>query len=321
MTAAAPRPESSIVSAAQFAAAESLAAAARTTAEFGKAVDLVRSARADLTIRDVVARIERYRLPSVSRSTVWRLCDGRALPGRSESVVSVLRACGYRSDPRVWITAWERVRQLERRQRRTAATVGDDGSGDARPDAPLVLGELVSTDPSVYGPAEKVDLAGPDDDVVIQVGIGSWEGGLTRGQLRRAVPALIAAGLVAGGVGDAGSSRAAVVLGGAALAMAVGLALVDMGTQDRVPIPPHAMQRQFQAALDAIDPDIVHGKLDKAVSRARNVCQAWKSCPDRTSYLAAVAKRFSSPRRPNGWDPETVSAIASAIEQFIRPPG
>lgn len=317
MTATAPPPEPRTST--PLTAAESLAARARTAAELGKAVELVRTG-AGLTIREVVDRIDRLRLPSVSRSTVWRLCDGRALPGRPESMVSVLRACGNRSDPRVWITAWERVRQLERRQRKAAGAV-DDSSAGARPNAPLVLGELVSADPSVYGPTEKVDLAGPDEDVVIQVGIGSWEGGLTRGQLRRAVPALIAAGLVAGGVADAGSSRAAIVLGGAALAMAVGLALVDIGTQDRVPIPSLERQRQFQAALDAIDPEIVHGKLDKAIGRARNVCQAWKTCPDEASYLAAVAKRFTSPRHPDGWDPATVRAIATAIEQFIRPPG
>jgi elongation factor Tu len=94
---------------------------------------------------------------------------------------------------------------------------------------------------------------------------------------------------------------------------------VDLDTQERVPIPPLDVQRQFRATLDAINPDIVHGKLDKAVSRARDVCQAWKTCHDEASHFAAVAARFSSPRHPNGWDQATVIAIASAIAQYLQP--
>jgi hypothetical protein len=89
--------------------------------------------------------------------------------------------------------------------------------------------------------------------------------------------------------------------------------------QERVPIPRPAVQQQFQAALDSVDPNIVHGKLDKAISRAPDVCQAWKNCPDQPFRHAEVAARFSSPNRSNGWDATTVAAIAAAIERYIQP--
>lgn len=310
MTAAAPRRTYLGGASAPIAAAENLAARARSTAELGEAVDAVRMALGARTIRDLTNRIDAGGSPTVSKSTVARLCNGQALPNSADAVVSVLRACGYRGDMRPWTTAWGRIRQLQRHERRTAARTNSDSA-----DTSVASMSSVQADMNVYGPTEKVNLAGPDNDVVLQIGIGTWQGDLTRAQLRRALPALLAAGLVATDM----NSRTAVVLGGAALAMAVGLALVDLGTQERVPIPSLEAQQQFQAALDAIDPDIVHGKLDKAVSRARNVCQVWKTCRDQASYMAAVAERFSSPRRPHGWDEITVARIANAIATFIQP--
>jgi hypothetical protein len=315
MTAATPRLTLPGGASTLITAAESLAARARSAAEIGEAVNAVRTALGSRTIRDLTNRIDASGSPTVSKSTVARLCNGQALPNSADAVVSVLVACGYRGDLRLWTTAWGRVRRFQRQERRTATRTNND-SADMQPDTSAASASPVQADTSGYGPTEKVNLAGPDNDVVLQIGIGSWQGDLTRAQLRRALPALLAAGLI---VTDMNNSRTAVVLGGAALAMAVGLALVDLGTQERVPIPSLDAQQQFQAALDAIDPDIVHGKLDKAVGRARNVCQVWKTCRDRTSYMAAVAARFSSPRRPSGWDEITVARIADAIAKFIQP--
>ena len=89
------------------------------------------------------------------------------------------------------------------------------------------------------------------------------------------------------------------------------------------PRPDEETARAFIAELDAIDPDIVHGKPDKAISRARDQAQSVASWPDVEPKLAEARlveltrKRFTSPQHPDGFGSDIAAEILAAIRRHI----
>ncbi|MDX3629033.1 hypothetical protein PV728_01650 [Streptomyces europaeiscabiei] len=86
------------------------------------------------------------------------------------------------------------------------------------------------------------------------------------------------------------------------------------------PTPNAADWAAYIKALDAIDPDIVHGKEDKAVSRGINTCSGFKRYPDdRTKQVNFTKQRFTSPTHPEGRDTATAEKILDTAHKHICP--
>ncbi|MCF2531763.1 hypothetical protein [Yinghuangia soli] len=72
--------------------------------------------------------------------------------------------------------------------------------------------------------------------------------------------------------------------------------------------------------LKAIDPDIVHGKEEKAVDRGRNQCRSIKDHKgDRTKLVDLTNQRFSSPDHPEGFGLSKASRILDVVHQHLCP--
>jgi hypothetical protein len=86
------------------------------------------------------------------------------------------------------------------------------------------------------------------------------------------------------------------------------------------PKPDAATQAAYIADLEAIDPDIVHGKPDKAVSRGRDQCGTVANAPtDQAKLIDFTTQRFTSPDHPNGFGPEVSARILAAVRKHICP--
>ncbi|WP_267241714.1 DUF732 domain-containing protein [Streptomyces sp. PR69] len=88
------------------------------------------------------------------------------------------------------------------------------------------------------------------------------------------------------------------------------------------PDPPTPAERQaYLDALDAIDPDIVHGKEDKAVSRGRSTCQTLTTdVPGgREALIDMTNTRFTSPAHPGGHGVATAEQILNAAHTHLCP--
>lgn len=86
------------------------------------------------------------------------------------------------------------------------------------------------------------------------------------------------------------------------------------------PAPDQATTDAYVAALDAVDPDIVHGKTPKAVDRGRNTCGTIRDNPDdRPAQIQATASRFSSPTHPEGRTPEVAEQILDIVHEHLCP--
>ena len=86
------------------------------------------------------------------------------------------------------------------------------------------------------------------------------------------------------------------------------------------PTPNPADWAAYIKALDALDPDIVHGKEEKAVSRGIDTCSAFKRYPDDTAQQVKVTgQRFTSPTHPEGRDQATAEKILDAAHKHICP--
>ncbi|MFJ1706411.1 hypothetical protein [Kitasatospora sp. NPDC088346] len=84
------------------------------------------------------------------------------------------------------------------------------------------------------------------------------------------------------------------------------------------PAPDTAATAKLVAALDAIDPDIVAGKPDKAVEAARAQCQAVYNFPkDRAKLISLAEQRFTSPAHPGGFGPEKAEKILAAVQSTL----
>ncbi len=68
-----------------------------------------------------------------------------------------------------------------------------------------------------------------------------------------------------------------------------------------LPSPEPQPRADFLAALNALEPDLVHGKDDKAISRGLDTCSTLKRHPgDRSKQIETTAKRWTSPDHPEG---------------------
>ena len=86
------------------------------------------------------------------------------------------------------------------------------------------------------------------------------------------------------------------------------------------PTPGPKAWRAYIAALDAIDPDIVHGKEEKAVDRGRNQCSSVKAWPnDQAKLIDLIRQRFTSPDHPGGFGPAKGRKILAAVRRHICP--
>lgn len=86
------------------------------------------------------------------------------------------------------------------------------------------------------------------------------------------------------------------------------------------PAPDAAATAKLVAALDAIDPDIVAGKPEKAVEAARNQCQAVFSFPkDRQKLIDLTNQRFTSAKHPEGFGAQKAEQILTALQADLCP--
>ncbi|MEV6614252.1 hypothetical protein AB0N31_10590 [Streptomyces sp. NPDC051051] len=86
------------------------------------------------------------------------------------------------------------------------------------------------------------------------------------------------------------------------------------------PTPQAADWKAYIKALDALDPDIVHGKEDKAVSRGIDTCSAYKRYPgDSAQQVKVTRMRFTSPTHPEGRDATTAQKILDVAHKHICP--
>ncbi|MER5418134.1 DUF732 domain-containing protein [Streptomyces virginiae] len=96
---------------------------------------------------------------------------------------------------------------------------------------------------------------------------------------------------------------------------------------DKVAASPSASQSSiapeqraiYLAALNTIDPEIVNGKDDKAVSRGLSQCQSMKDEKDPTKRVESTNRRFISPNHPDGFGPTKAAFILAAVQTNLCP--
>ncbi|MFD9516063.1 DUF732 domain-containing protein [Streptomyces sp. NPDC059979] len=85
------------------------------------------------------------------------------------------------------------------------------------------------------------------------------------------------------------------------------------------PSPAPAQRSTYLAELNAIDPEIVNGKDDKAVSRGLSLCQAMRDEKNPAKRVATAEKRFLAPTHPNGFGPGKSALIVAAVQKNLCP--
>ena len=86
------------------------------------------------------------------------------------------------------------------------------------------------------------------------------------------------------------------------------------------PEPNAAMKLGYLRALTGIDPDIVHGKEDKAVDRGRNQCRTIHDFPkDKPKQAEMAEMRFTSPSHPEGFGKAKAAQIVEAVHTNLCP--
>ncbi|WP_328302712.1 hypothetical protein OG389_33695 [Streptomyces sp. NBC_00435] len=85
------------------------------------------------------------------------------------------------------------------------------------------------------------------------------------------------------------------------------------------PSPQPAQRAAYLAALNKIDPEIVNGKDDKAVSRGLDQCQSMKGEKDPTKRVAGANQRFIGPNHPDGFGPVKSALIVAAVQANLCP--
>ncbi|HEX5597037.1 MAG TPA: hypothetical protein VFX61_13630 [Micromonosporaceae bacterium] len=87
-----------------------------------------------------------------------------------------------------------------------------------------------------------------------------------------------------------------------------------------IPTPDPATRDSYIAALEAIDPDIVHGRTEKAVNRGRDLCTTIKyHSNDHERLVNETRKRFTSHRHPRGFGKQKAEQILAAVRRYICP--
>lgn len=86
------------------------------------------------------------------------------------------------------------------------------------------------------------------------------------------------------------------------------------------PSPKPVDRAAYIDGLNAINPDIVHGKDDKAISRGINACSSIKNLPGETAkQIGMASRRFTSPTHPEGRDTATSKKILALAHKHICP--
>ncbi|OII63787.1 hypothetical protein BJP40_02595 [Streptomyces sp. CC53] len=86
------------------------------------------------------------------------------------------------------------------------------------------------------------------------------------------------------------------------------------------PSPEPQPRAAFLAALNALEPDLVHGKDDKAISRGLDTCSALKRHPgDRSKQIEVTAKRWTSPDHPEGRSLPTAEKVLDLSHKHLCP--
>lgn len=86
------------------------------------------------------------------------------------------------------------------------------------------------------------------------------------------------------------------------------------------PSPKPVDRAAYIDGLNAINPDIVHGKDDKAISRGINACSSIKNLPGETAkQIGMTSRRFTSPTHPEGRDTATAEKILALAHKHICP--
>lgn len=84
--------------------------------------------------------------------------------------------------------------------------------------------------------------------------------------------------------------------------------------------PDAATQARYIVALTSIDPDIVHGKPDKAVDRGLNHCSTIASSPkDHAKQVDLANKRFTSPAHPDGFGLAKAAKVNEVVHAQLCP--
>ncbi len=87
-----------------------------------------------------------------------------------------------------------------------------------------------------------------------------------------------------------------------------------------VPEPDEATWKTYIADLVAIDPDIVHGKEEKAVDRGRDQCSSISGGDlTRAKLVDLTRQRFTSPSHPEGFGPEVAARILDVVHARLCP--
>ncbi|MEV7559534.1 DUF732 domain-containing protein [Streptomyces sp. NPDC089795] len=87
-----------------------------------------------------------------------------------------------------------------------------------------------------------------------------------------------------------------------------------------IPPSPAPDQRAiYLAALNTIDPEIVNGDDDKAVSRGLSQCQSMKDEKDPTKRVESTNRRFTSPDHPDGFGPSKAAFVLAAVQTNLCP--
>lgn len=83
--------------------------------------------------------------------------------------------------------------------------------------------------------------------------------------------------------------------------------------------PDRATADAYIAALNAIDPGIVDGEIEKAIDRGRDLCSTISANPDRAAQIESANQRFTSPDAPEGWGPQIAEQILDVVHQHLCP--
>lgn len=85
------------------------------------------------------------------------------------------------------------------------------------------------------------------------------------------------------------------------------------------PSPDPETRTAYLAALDRIDPDIVHGEPDRAVSRGLNQCGSIRQGHDRSKLVVLANGRFTSPDHPQGHGSAAAERILDVVHEHLCP--
>jgi hypothetical protein len=92
--------------------------------------------------------------------------------------------------------------------------------------------------------------------------------------------------------------------------------------RERAGLPPEPSAETaaaYIAALNAIDPDIAHGKDYKALSRGSDTCRTIKDHPARAKQIELTNRRWTSPTHPEGHGLTTAEKILDITHKHLCP--